>query len=159
MSVAIFDWPKGLIQTALREGGSATSALAGFRAAGGRIRTQTWYRLWGQTELERARVGDEIGANPRRIPTSGEIQTSTSRRARGYMQRVTVLGRDADGNVLARDVSLRPGALVSRQNAIDKALALLQAGMETPEGRERYPLRALLAAFYVGTYRFEPEEP
>lgn len=155
--MAQYDWPKGLIQRALREGATPTHALSAFREAGGRIRTQTWYRLWGQSEVERARIGPEAGAALHRVPTSSEIQTATSRRARGYMQRVTVLGRDADGNIIARDVSLRPRSPVSRQNAIDKAIALLQAGMETPEGRERYPLRAILAGFYAGTYRFEPE--
>lgn len=155
--MASFDWPKGLVQRALREGVGATDALRVFRDAGGRIRTQSWYRLYSQAQLEGVMSGREAGANLRSRPTSGEIQTATSRRATGYMQRVTVMGRDAGGNIISREVSFRSNNLVSRQNAINKALALVQGGIEGPEGRERYAMSSVMAGFYSGTFQFEPE--
>lgn len=141
-------------QLAIREGKSATEALRLYRQAGGSVRTQTWYRLYGQANLEGTLAGPEASAALNRVPTAGEIQTATAPRARGYMQRVTVFGRDSEGNVLTREVSLRPGRLVSRENAVNKALALVQAGMEDPEKRDRYPMKALLMGTYTGTYNF-----
>jgi hypothetical protein len=151
-------WAKTVAQQAMREGTSATQALRLFREAGGQVRTQTWYRLYGQAQLEGAMASKEFSAQLRRIPTASEIQTATAPRARGYMQRVTVYGRDENGNVITRDVSLRGDRLVSRENAVAKAMALVQAGMEDPEKRDRYPLAALLMGAYQGTFEFAPEE-
>lgn len=142
----------------MRENVSATAALKAFRAAGGSIRTQTWYRLYGQAQLEGAMTSKEAGRPLGRIPTASEIQPATVPRARGFMQRVTVYGRDQAGNIITRDVSLRSGRLVSRGNAINKALALVQAGMDDPERRDRYPMQALLMGTYSGTYEFNPEQ-
>lgn len=152
------DWPIGALQGAIKSGTSATNALKTFRAEGGTIRTQTWYRLYGQLQLEGVMASKELASPLNRRPTTQEIQTVTSRRARGFMQRVTVMGRDDEGLVIAKDVSLRTNQLVSRQNAINKALALVQNGMEDEETRDRYPLKSLIGGFYQGTYLFEPEE-
>lgn len=151
--------PRALAQIAIREGESATGALRAFREAGGSIRTQTWYRLYGQAQLEGVMSGKEAAAPLNRVPTAGEIQPATVPRARGYMQRVTIFGRDDQGNIISRDVSLRTNRLVSRQNAVNKALALVQAGMDDPERRDRYPMQALLMGSYGGTYEFNPEPP
>jgi hypothetical protein len=151
------DWPIGALQSAIKSGTSATNALGSFRAEGGRIKTQTWYRLYGQLQLEGVMASKELAAPLNRRPTADEVQTVTSRRARGFMQRVTVMGRDDEGLVIARDVSLRNDTLLSRGNAIKQALALVQAGMEDEDTRDRYPLKSLLGGFYQGTYLFQPE--
>lgn len=152
------DWPVGSLQSAIKAGRSASAALAEYRAGGGSIRTQTWYRLYGQLQLEGAFASKEAATPLNRRPTAGDIQQVSSRRATGYMQRVTILGRDDSGLIIAKDVSLRPDRLMSRQAAIDQALALVQSGMEDEETRDRYPLKALIGGFYQGTYEFTPEE-
>jgi hypothetical protein len=152
------DWPVGALTAAIKAGQSATGALKAFRESGGRVRTQTWYRLYGQLQLEGATASKELASPLNRRPTADEIQEVTSRRARGYMQRVTIMGRDENGLVIARDVSLRVDALVSRQAAIDKALALVREGMEDEETRDRYPLKSIIGGVYQGTYLFVPEE-
>lgn len=144
-------------QLAIREGQSATAALRLYRQAGGSIRTQTWYRLYGQAQLEGVTTSKEAAAPLNRVPIAGEIQPAIVPRARGYMQRVTVFGRDEGGNIITRDVSLRSGRLVSRGNAVNKAMALVQAGMDDPERRDRYPMRTLLMGTYSGTYQFNPD--
>jgi hypothetical protein len=145
-------------QLAMREGVNASQALKAFRAAGGSVRTQTWYRLYGQAQLEGALTSREAGAPLNRVPTASEVQPASVPRARGFMQRVTVYGRTEEGHIITRDVSLRSGKLVSRGNAINKALALVQAGMDDPERRDRYPMVALLMGTYSATYEFNPEE-
>ena len=150
------DWPFSAAQIAIREGANATDALRAFRAAGGSVRTQTWYRLYGQAQLEGAMSGREASAGLARVPVSNEIQTRSVPRATGYMQRVTVFGRTDQGDIVTREVSLRSSRLVSRANAVAKALALVQQGMTDPESRDRYPLRALLLGTYTGTVGFEP---
>lgn len=144
-------------QLAIREGVNATDALRLYRSAGGSVRTQTWYRLYGQAQLEGALTSKEAAAPLNRVPTAGEIQPATVPRARGYMQRVTVYGRTPEGFIMTREVSLRSTNLVSRGNAVNKALALVQAGMDDPERRDRYPMAALLMGTYTGTYEFNPD--
>jgi len=145
------------VSWAIREGTNATSALRLFRYRGGRIASQTWYRLYGQAQLEGVMASKEAGRPMNRAPLAGDIQTATSRRATGYMQRVVVMGRDKDGLVISRDVSLRGDTLLTRQKAVEKALGLVASGMEDEETRDRYPMTALLGGFYTGTYEFQPE--
>lgn len=149
-------YPRGIVQRAVREGSSARESLRIFRELGGSIRTQTWERLYSQARLEGLQASREVAAPLNRIPSAGEVQTTSAVRATGYMQRVVVMGRTDEGLVIAKDVSIRTDRPVSRQQAIDRALGLVQAGMEDPETRDRYPMRALLGAFYQGTYLFEP---
>lgn len=149
-------YPRGIVQKAVSEGASAHDSLRIFRGLGGRIRTQTWERLYSQARLEGLSAGPELGAPLNRIPTAGEVQTTSSVRATGYMQRVVVMGRTEDGLIVSKDVSIRTDAPLSRQGAIDRALGLVQAGMEDEETRDRYPMKALVGGFYQGTYNFSP---
>lgn len=149
--MAEFDLPTGLAQRAIREGVSASDALAKFREGGGRVRTQTWYRLYAQAGLEGLTTSSEIAAPLHRTPVAGEIQTATSRRATGFMQRVTVMGRDAEGNVISQFVSFRTDKPVSRQSAIDRAVSIVG------DAEAEYPIEHVIGGFYTGTFAFEPE--
>lgn len=153
-----YDYPKGLVQRALREGESAASTLRAFRAAGGRIRTQTWQRMYAQAQLEGLMTSREFGAQQNRVPTSEFIQKSTSRRAEGLMQRAVVFLRNADGLVISKDISIRTDRLRSRQDVVDKALAIMQGALTDPETSERYAVSAILGGAYTGTFDLEPEE-
>lgn len=144
-------FPSGLVQRAVREGVNATDALRLYRAAGGSVRTQTWYRLYGQAKLELELHGTEAGRPLHLRPTADEIQQRTTRRARGYEQRATVFMRDREtGEVIARPFSQRAEGVVSRRNVIETAIGIFSDFAAqydlVPEG-----------AIYTGTFELVPE--
>lgn len=149
-------YPRGIVQRAIAEGSSARESLRIFRSLGGAIRTQSWERLYAQARLEGLSASKELGQPLNRIPTSHDVQATSSVRATGFMQRVVVMGRTEDGLIISKDVSIRTDRPVSRQAAIDKALGLVQSGMEDEETRDRYPMSALIGGIYQGTYSFQP---
>lgn len=155
--MAAEDFPRWVASVALREGRSATDALRIFREQGGRVRTQTWYRLYGQAQMEGI-MGSVEAAQPLHLrPTTEHIQQMSTRRSTGFMQRVVVMGRDSHGLVVSKDVSLRTDTLISRRNAINRAVELLttHAG-RFPEQIDSEPM-TVIAGFYQGTYQLEPE--
>lgn len=150
-------YPRGLIQRLAEAGESSSRSLSEYRAAGGRIRTQTWYRMWGEIENERSLAGIEEGQPLHLKPTGDEIMQMTTRRASGYMQRVQVFGRTAQGDVMTKTIDLRTGDLVSRRNAIGKAMGVVE-GIESESGRETGSVPvAVVGAVYGGTYELNPE--
>jgi hypothetical protein len=151
------DFPRWVAQIAIREGRNATDALRIFREKGGRVRTQSWYRLWGQAQLEGIQGAHELEAPLHLRPQAPDIQTMSTRRSTGYMQRVVVMGRDSLGYVVSKDVSLRTDRLVSRRTAIKRAVELLNThGGRFPEQSDSEPM-SVIAGFYQGTYELEPE--
>lgn len=151
------DFPRWVAQIAIREGRNATEALRIFREKGGAVRTQTWYRLYGQAQMEGIQGAHELQQPLHLRPQAPDIQTMTTRRSSGYMQRVVVMGRDSHGLVISKDVSLRTDRLVSRRSAVKRAVELLNthAG-RFPEQTDSEPM-TVIAGFYQGTYQLEPE--
>lgn len=65
--------PLGFIQAAIAEGRTSTASLQAYRDAGGAIRTQRWYRAWGELGAEISRVPMVQAAPINRQPTGEEI--------------------------------------------------------------------------------------
>lgn len=150
-------YPRGLIHSLVNEGGNPTATLRMFREAGGRMRTQTWYRMWGEVTNERALGGIEEGAPLNQVPGRTETLTMTTRRAKGYMQRVQVVGRDISGNAITKTIDIRTPELMTRSDAIGKATDIVE-GIESATGRQTGSLPvAVLGAFYGGTYLLRTE--
>lgn len=118
------------INAALSRGDSATAALKAYRAEGGSIRTQTFYRLYGQAQLEGLTVEKEPSRPLHRAPTADETRPMTVKNPGGYLQKVVVLGRDKDGLVLSKHVTLKTDKLISRKKAITTAIGLIGEGLE-----------------------------
>jgi hypothetical protein len=150
-------WPVSALQQAIRTGETPTAALAAYRAAGGSIRTQTWYRLYQQLEIEGALQSKELASPLNRRPTAEDLQLATTRLATGFMQRVVVMAEDDQGRIRGLDVSVTGEGVVSRRSAIADALAKVQAGMEDEDTRDRYPFKRIIGGYYQGTYEFQPE--
>jgi hypothetical protein len=155
--VAREGWPVSALQQAIRAGESATGALAAYRASGGQIRTQTWYRLYTQLQIEGALQSKELASPLNRRPTAEDLQLATTRHATGFMQRVVVMAEDNNGNIRGLDVSITGAGVVSRRAAVAEALAKVQAGMEDEDTRDRYPFKRVIGGYYQGTYEFQPE--
>lgn len=151
------DFPRWVAQVAIREGRNATDALRLFREAGGSVRTQTWYRLWGQAQMEGIMGSHELQQPLHLRPEAQDIQKMSTRRSSGYMQRVVIMGRDSHGLTISKDVSLRTDQLVSRGTAVNRAVELLTThGGQFPQAQDSEPM-TVIAGFYQGTYELEPE--
>lgn len=150
-------YPRGLVQRLAEAGANPSTSLREFREAGGRLRTQTWYRMWGEIENERHLAGIEEGKPLHLRPTEGEIMPMTTRRAKGYMQRVQVISRLQTGTLMTKTIDIRTDRLVSRINAVGKARGIVE-GIGEGLGRvtDTVPV-AVVAALYGGTFELTPE--
>jgi hypothetical protein len=145
------DLPVWAVLDALRDGKSATAGLAAYRAAGGEVRTQTWYRLHGEVQSALAGKISEASAPLGRRPTGDELTTWTTRNAAGYLQQVEVLVRDrATGEVMAKPFSVTGPDLVSRGAAISEALDAYMGNADIYEEQ-------VLGAVHVGAYELTPD--
>ena len=150
-------YPRSLIHKLAESGASASGALSEFRAAGGKMRTQSWYRMWGEVENERSLGGIETGRPLHLRPTQDEIIPMTTKRASGYMQRVNVVTRDADGIMATKTIDVRSRGLISRKNAIGRAMQIVEGiTTSTSEGAKQY-YHEVVTGFYGGTYELNPE--
>lgn len=150
-------WPRSLIHRLTETDLTASGALKEFREAGGKMRTQSWYRMWGEVENERSLMGIETGRPLHLKPTGDEIIPMTTRRAAGYMQRVQVVTRDAEGNMATKTIDVRSKTLISRKNALRRAEGIVEGiTTSTDKGAEQY-YHAVVTAFYGGTYELNPE--
>lgn len=150
-------YPRSLIHKLTESDLTSSQALAEFRAAGGKMRTQNWYRMWGEVENERSLSGIETGLPLHLKPTGDEIIPVTTRRASGFMQRVQVVAMDADGTHFTKTIDVRSKGLISRKNAIIRAEKIVEGiTVAGSEGQEQY-YHAVVTAFYGGTYELNPE--
>lgn len=145
------------IQAAIRQGDSATSTLTAWRARGGAIRTQTWYRIWGQVENEQLQAIPEASRQPGRRPTADELQERSSKRPGAYHQEVVVIVQDAHGNVELRNVKLRTSRLLSRRGAVRAVIDKWNdVGPEARQGSSGTVWRAT-GGVYFGSFSLVPE--
>jgi hypothetical protein len=145
------DFPFWAAVRTVREGLSARGGLSAYRGAGGEIRDATWYRMVSEARAAIAGREREAGAPLNRMPVADEITQWSTPRARGFIQQVEVAVRDRDtGQVLMLPYSVRGDRLVTRQEAIDEALAHY-----TPEGTDG-ERQVILGALSVGVYRMMP---
>lgn len=150
--------PRGLIQRLVEEGANATTTLRMYREAGGKIGNQTWYRLFGEIENEQALGGIEEGRPLHLKPLPNEIMSMSTVRASGYLQRVQVMGREKDGNIITKTIDISTKELMSRRAAIERAVSIVE-NIPSETGRQTGTLPvAVVSAFYGGTYEMTPRE-
>ena len=146
------DLPVWAVLDALNEGKSATAGLAAYRAAGGEVRTQTWYRLHGEVQSALAGRISEASAPLNRRPTGDEVTTWTTRNAAGYLQQIEVLVRDRQtGEVMAKPYSVTGDTMRSRGAAISEALDAYMGNADQYEEQ-------VLGAVHVGAYELVPDD-
>lgn len=139
------------IARALHNGQSATSALRDFRKSGGSMRTQTFYRLYGQAQVEGIHRYDEASRPLNRTPTPDEIQTMTVRRGGGFLHKVVVMTKDASGQIISRTLNITRKTPMTRGNAIRKAMSIVA------DNRDSYGLEPV-AAFHTGVFEMVRED-
>ena len=154
--MAIIEPAGEAIQGAIRQGRNATESLNAWRERGGSIRTQTWYRVWGQIENEQLQAIPEAAERPTRRPTADQIQERASRRPGAYHQDVTLIVQDRHGNVELRNVHLRTDRLLSRREAVRRAQGKWNdVGPEARQGSSGTTWKAI-GGVYLGTFELTP---
>lgn len=138
------------IARALSNGQTATSALHDFRAAGGRMRTQTFYRLYGQAQVEGIHRYEEASRPLNRTPDYSEIQQMTVRRGGGFLHKVVVMTRDASGQIISRTLNITRRTPMTRGAAIRRAMEIVS------DNKDSYGLDPV-AAFHTGVFEMVKE--
>lgn len=144
----------GWVASAVRQGISARQGLREYRAAGGTIRDNTWFKLYTEQSTTTAAMQSEMTRPLNSIPGASEMIVMTTKRATGYLQTLDIYTRLKGTDV----VSVRPfmfstDTLMSRGEALTKALTMMQQAVD----EERYE-ETLLGGVYTGTRVMTPGE-
>lgn len=141
-------------QATVRSGVSANAGYRAFQAGGGSVARATWLRTVAEVRASASASLAEVGRPLNRKPAADEItQVSTKHQAR-IIQQVDVYVRDRDtGEVERRPFSWRGQALITRQAAINEALAAFDLGVTGSPDRFN---EVVLGATYTGTIQLVP---
>lgn len=139
----------------VKSGMSGRAGLAAARAAGVKIQDATWYRMVGEVRTSLGSQINEVTKPLNRRPIGEEINTMSTRKARGFMQYVDVMVKDRDtGLVSLRPYAVRTDSLLSRQNVVKRALAgFINAINKNPGDYDEQ----VLGAVYTATYQLVPQ--
>lgn len=131
MSTPESEYATNYIASAIRRGLGPTAGLREYRAGGGTIRTQTWFRHFNvvrEAVAKRDLVGNApLGSRPARA----ERATWITPRQRGYLYQVEAFVRPrGTSEVYSSYTSFRSQQLVTYGAALDGALAAHVEGAE-----------------------------
>src|SRR5271154_6883383 len=115
--------PRSLIDLLQREGATSEESYRGYRKLGGNIDANIWQRVWGEVENELSLGSIEQGKPLNQKPAPEDILQMSTKRATGYLQQVTVISTEADGNAITRTFSISTKELLSRANIVRKVIA------------------------------------
>jgi hypothetical protein len=141
---------------AVKLGMSARASLKAFRAGGGSIRDATWYRAVGEVRRSLANSLDEATRPMNRRPKADEITQIATSKSHGYRQQLSVLVENRQtGEVEAKPFMVRGKGLLTRQAAVNFAVAEFEAGITGSP--DRFDER-IIGAVYENTLEFIPKE-
>lgn len=135
----------GFALRAIGEGKSANQFAAALRESGAGIRRQVALRIYGQARTLAAEYGQEITRPLDQAPTPAEGRPWETRESTGVLQTVHLFYRErVTGNVVERFYNIKTAEGVTRQEAIDQAVAA------NVGNAVRYE-QSLIGAFHTGT--------
>lgn len=135
---------------------SARQAVRAFRAMGGQARNEYFRQAYFSARQQLANAPWAVGKDLRYRPTEEEILAEPTVRARGLAQKVVVIGRMRNGQVVTRPVQIKVGeTLISRANAIRKAETYVR-GEISGEADQETDLVAVYGGIHVGVVRRIP---
>ncbi len=151
--------PVQFIGALLERGLAPTAALREFRAAGGRVRTQTWYRAWGEVAGELA-TRERVQAAPlRRRPIAEEITRRTSKKPGAFLYRGQIAVnrrlRDERGRLVDYELQWLPASVRTRR-LLTYTSVMDQMTADAAEGGDSYDY-AVLGAMVSTVSELVPE--
>lgn len=118
----------------MREGMSPTAALQAFRDAGGSVRTQTWYRAWGEVQRDYSERGYWGSADLSQPVSPSELPDWHAGREGSIGFRVGVAVRDqATGLVDTRTHFMFSDEPIAPQDAVDQMIQTYQDNADVTE--------------------------
>lgn len=92
--------PAGFIADQIRSGVNATNALEGFREAGGGMRRQSWFRLYGEVADSIARSPEAAALDPAAYPDAENYGEWAAGQGGQYATQVNIMIRDRASGVV-----------------------------------------------------------
>jgi len=148
--------PRGLIDLLQREGTESQAGFSAYRKLGGNISSNIWQKVWGEVENERSLGAIDTGQPLSRKPSPESIIPMTTKRATGYLQKVSLIMTEANGEAITKVFDYSTKTLLSRGNVIRKAITIMEESNETGSATEKYPEREIKVGLYSGTYEMNP---
>lgn len=146
----------------VRAGVSAREGLRQAREAGLQIRDATWFRMVGEARAHYAGRITELAKVQFTRPDPSDVQAIPTKVQRGFRQYVDVwVRRKGSNEPYLRPMALIKDTLVSRQQAVDEAVAKYRsavgkaAGHPAPFGT--LPDEEVVGGVYTATLEFIPE--
>ena len=133
----------------LRQGLGPTAALRSFRAAGGSISDQSWFRAWRQVADSLERAGAVAEAPLRRRPETGEVQASGWQTKQRYTYMVDVTFRVFGTRIIeTRTLAVTSDRLLTYGSALQSALDTFAEGEDEPSGENQVGLGGVVVGVY-----------
>lgn len=92
--------PAGFISDKIREGVGATQSLEDFREAGGQMRRQSWFRLFGEVADTITRSAEASALDPGSLPDAGDYGVWEMGKGGQYATQVNIMFRDRYSGVI-----------------------------------------------------------
>ncbi len=133
-----------------------TAALRAWRAAGGRVRTQDFYRAFSSARQQLALAPWAAGRDLRFRPSEEDIMPEPTVKATGIAHKVMIIGRIRTGEIISTATTVPAGDTpMSRAAAIKKAEEWAR-GWLSKEGPQRTDMVAVYGGIHIGVVRREP---
>lgn len=146
----------GAVGRWIQQGLNATDALRAFKAAGGAIRTQTWYQLYRNTADALGRAGEVARTPTNRRPSEDAFSPWATLKPNQYAYQVTVMVRDRDSGILTqRPYTYFSASRVTPNVAIQDALDTYNDGISESDD---YASESIEGAVLTGLFRTVPIE-
>lgn len=146
------DYATNFIAALIKEGLGPTAGLRAFREAGGQIRTQTWFRAWGEVVGSLAKHTATGMAPLDRRPTAEEISRWTTARRPGYLYQIEFQVRPrGTAEVWTSWHSVRSDRLLTYGDALAGSLDALATDLDAYD-------EIVLGGVVTGVFELTPEE-
>lgn len=139
-----------LMLRGVQEGWSGRKMLDTLKFFGLGLRTQVFYRLWGEARAVNAEAGQEATRPLNQVPTLAETPPVATNGPEGVLQTVRLIYRErVTGNIRVVYHSSKSPEGMTRQEAIDRAIAAYAGHSEEYQ-------TDLVAAYHSSAIRLTP---
>ena len=135
----------------VKEGMSSSAALNAYRSAGGKIRTQSWYKLYGEAQAVIVRREAVSKAPANRRPLAEHITTWTTTKQRGYSYQFEIQVRHrGTGAIESVFHAVRTDKLISYGRALARAMETFDPVKDSADYQ-------VLGGIVTGVFQLVPE--
>lgn len=144
--------PGTIIPLLYKEYPTGAQALRSFREAGGKVRTQDFYRIWREYGNRVAMSAIEPSRDLRFIPDESDVLPMGTVRATGLMQEALIFGKSRSGDLITKRIEVPVDRLRARWWVIKRAEEIAQGFLPASDQHKDTELTTVLGGVHIGAY-------